>query len=356
MTPNTAHHLLGLASLGLLAVAPAMAQQPSFYYGGLAAGQSKTDTNPYGLTAGLVPGVSAATAVTDEKDTAYKVFGGHQINQNFGLELGYFHLGRNGFAATTAQADTLSGQTRVQGLSLDLVGTWPLTDRFSALGRIGGQYAWSKSQFAGTGAAAGVPGSSSRRDGGYKVGLGVQYELTPSLWVRGEIERYRIKNAVGQRTHVDLISVSLVFPFGQAAQPPRATAQAYVPPAPVAAAPPEPVAVVAAPMVPVPAPEPQRVSLSADAVFGSSQSTLRLQGRTDLDRFSQQLQEQRAAAVKDYLVVQGRIDPARISASGQGETRPVTVASDCADTWPRTRLIDCLQPDRRVEIEVEGTR
>lgn len=383
MTSTTAHRLLGLASLGLLAVAPAMAQQPGFYYGGIAAGQSRTDTDPYGLTAGRVPGVGAASAVTDEKDTAYKLFGGHQINRNFGLELGYFNLGRNGFAATTSPAGTLSGQTKVQGISLDLVGTLPLTDRFSALGRIGGQYAWSKSQWAGTGAAAGVPGSSSRRDGGYKVGLGLQYELNPSMWVRGEIERYRIKNAVGQRTNADLISVSLVFPFGHAAQPVRAVAPAYVPPEPVAAAPVAPVAVVAAPVAPPPAPpEPQRVSLSADAAFGSNQSGLRPQGRTDLDRFSQQLQgarygtisveghtdrmgsttanqrlsEQRASAVKDYLVVQGRIDPARISASGLGEARPVTAAGDCNDRLPRARLIECLQPDRRVEIEVQGTR
>lgn len=51
MTSTTAHRLLGLASLGLLAVAPAMAQQPGFHYGSIAAGQSRTDTDPSGLTA-----------------------------------------------------------------------------------------------------------------------------------------------------------------------------------------------------------------------------------------------------------------------------------------------------------------
>ena len=383
MTSITAHRLLGLASLGLLAAAPALAQEPGFYYGGIGVGQSRTDTDPYGLTSGLLPGVGAASAVTDEKDTAYKLFGGHQLNRHFALELGYFNLGRNGFGATTAPAGSLSGQTRVQGINLDLVGTLPLTDRFSMLGRVGGQYAWSRSRFAGTGAAAGVPGSSSRRDGGYKVGLGVQYELNPSMWLRGEVERYRIKDAVGHRSNVDMVSVSLVFPFGRAAERPRPMAAAYVPPAPVAAPPPEPVAVVAEPVaLPPPAPVPQRISLSADAVFGSSQSALRPQGRADLDRFSQQLQgarydtisveghtdrmgsapynqrlsEQRASVVKDYLVVQGRIDPARISASGKGEGSPVTAAADCADRLPRTRLIECLQPDRRVEIEVQGTR
>ena len=74
------------------------------------------------------------------------------------------------------------------------------------------------------------------------------------------------------------------------------------------------------------------------------------------EQINQRLSEQRASAVKDYLVVQGRIDPARISASGLGEARPVTAAGDCNDRLPRARLIECLQPDRRVEIEVQGTR
>ena len=61
-------------------------------------------------------------------------------------------------------------------------------------------------------------------------------------------------------------------------------------------------------------------------------------------------------SVKDYLVIHGRIDPARISATGLSEGQPVTAAADCPDSLSRARLIECLQPDRRVEIEVTGTR
>ena len=52
----------------------------------------------------------------------------------------------------------------------------------------------------------------------------------------------------------------------------------------------------------------------------------------------------------------GNIDPARISATGLSEGQPVTAAADCPDSLSRARLIECLQPDRRVEIEVTGTR
>ena len=41
--------------------------------------------------------------------------------------------------ASTAASGTLSGETRVQGLNFDLVGTLPLTERFSALARVGAQ-------------------------------------------------------------------------------------------------------------------------------------------------------------------------------------------------------------------------
>lgn len=388
MNPTPALRLLGLASIGALIAAPVLAQDTSHTYFGVSVGQSKTEVDANGVTSGVLPGVSAASSTKDEKDTAYKLFGGYQFNRNLAIEGGYFNLGNNSFNAVTSPAGTLAGETKAQGLNLDLVGTLPLTERLSALARIGAHHTWSKSTFSGTGAAAAVASSSKRDDGGYKVGLGLQYELNPSMWLRGEIERYRITDAVGQRANVDLVSVSLVFPFGRAPAPRRAEAPVYVPPvvaAPVVTA---PVAAYVAPPAP-PAPAPvavvparQRVSLSADALFGSAKSTVRPEGKAQLDTFSTQLggatyesisveghadrmgstaynqtlSNARATAVKDYLVVHGKIDPAKISATGMSEGSPVTALADCTDRLSRAQLIECLQPDRRVEIEVTGTR
>ncbi len=388
MNHSPAFRLLGIASLGALIAVPALAQDTSHYYGGVSVGQSKTEIDANGVTSGLLPGVSAASSSTDEKDTAYKLFGGYQFNRNLAIEGGYFNLGNNSFNAVTSPAGTLAGETKAQGLNLDLVGTLPLTERLSALARIGAHHIWSKSTISGSGAAAAVAGSSKRDDSGYKVGLGLQYELNPAMWIRGELERYRVEAAVGQRANVDLLSVSLVFPFGRAPAPRRAAAPVYVPPvvaAPVVMA---PVAAYVAPPAP-PAPAPvavvparQRVSLSADALFGSDKSTVRPEGKAELDTFSTQLggatyesisveghadrmgstaynqtlSNARATAVKDYLVVHGKIDPAKISATGMSEGSPVTAMADCSDRLPRAQLITCLQPDRRVEIEVTGTR
>ena len=61
-----------------------------------------------------------------------------------------------------------------------------------------------------------MAGSSKRNHTNVKYGLGMQYEVSPAMLLRGEVERYRINNAVGQRNNVDVVSVSVVFPLGRA--------------------------------------------------------------------------------------------------------------------------------------------
>ena len=76
--------------------------------------------------------------------------------------------------------------------------------------------------------------------------------------------------------------------------------------------------------------------------------------RIGSERYNQRLSEQRVASVNDYMVSKG-VEPNRIYTEGKGETQPVTKAEDCAGP-KSTKLIACLQPDRRVDIEVIGTR
>lgn len=158
---------------------------------------------------------------------------------------------------------------------------------------------------------------------------------------------------------------------------PVAKKMAEVPaPRVVAAAPPPP---------PAPAPAPARmvaksINFSADALFAFDKAVLKPEGRSELDNFArdlsgaqyeaifvtghtdrfgsndynQKLSERRAHAVKDYLV--SRDVPAnRISANGKGETQPVTQSGDCKGA-KSVKVIACLQPDRRVHVEVTGTK
>jgi OmpA-OmpF porin, OOP family len=125
---------------------------------------------------------------------------------------------------------------------------------------------------------------------------------------------------------------------------------------------------------------PSKVSLSADALFAFDKSTLKPEGKQELDRlvqdlngvsyesihvtghtdrigsekYNQRLSEERANAVRDYLAGKD-IPTSRISVEGKGETQPTTGLGDC--TGPKSKkLIACLQPDRRVDIEVSGTK
>jgi outer membrane protein OmpA-like peptidoglycan-associated protein len=67
--------------------------------------------------------------------------------------------------------------------------------------------------------------------------------------------------------------------------------------------------------------------------------------------YNQQLSEKRADAVRDYLVSQGA-DPGKVEVFGFGKTLPV---KSCRDAKGRKALIECLAPNRRVQIEIQGT-
>lgn len=159
--------------------------------------------------------------------------------------------------------------------------------------------------------------------------------------------------------------------------------RAVVAPQPVA----KPIETVAAPVAPIaPIPVapmkalPTKLSFSADALFGFDKSEVKPEGRVMLDElvsqlngaqydqvvltghadrigsalYNQKLSERRATAVKAYLV-EKQVPSDRISATGVGETAPLTTPGDCARVKV-PKLVDCLQPDRRVDVEMTGTK
>lgn len=141
----------------------------------------------------------------------------------------------------------------------------------------------------------------------------------------------------------------------------------------------KPAAAAAAAAAPKPAAK--KVTMAADALFDFDKAVLRAEGKAKLDKlvadmkgikleviiavghadrigkdaYNQKLSERRAAAVKDYLVSKG-VEANRVYSEGKGEKQPVT-AGKCGKSEKKTKqLIECLQPDRRVEIEVIGTQ
>jgi OOP family OmpA-OmpF porin len=153
-------------------------------------------------------------------------------------------------------------------------------------------------------------------------------------------------------------------------------------PAPAPAPAPQPAPVAAPAPKPEPKPEakkPAVINLSSTELFEFNKATLTPQARELLDRevlpklrdladlryvnvnghadrlgsaqYNQRLSEKRAEAVRDYLVSKGA-DAGKLETFGFGKTAPV---KSCPDQKSRQALIECLAPNRRVVVEIQGT-
>ena len=375
MTINKTLGTLGALACAMLSIQVAQAEDSfinpewanSAWYIGAGIGRSRGNIDQDRLSRSLSANGATITAFsTDERDTGYKLFVGKQLNRYLALELGYFELGKFSFNSTTSGNGVFNGEAGFRGANLDLLAQLPLGERLSLLGRVGANYAKASTHFSGNRLNAVTGPNPSERKLNAKAGLGLEYKLSEALALRGEIERYRVNDAVGNRGDVDLLSVSLVYKLGR----PAHSAPVYTPPAAEPAPPP-----AAQPMPPPPpkAPEPtsEKVSFAAETLFDFDKSAVKPAGKVALDdlllklkgmntevvvtvghtdsvgsnEYNQKLSLRRAEAVKAYLVSKG-VEASRIYTEGKGETQPL---ADNATAEGRAK-------NRRVTVEVVGTR
>jgi OmpA-OmpF porin, OOP family len=119
--------------------------------------------------------------------------------------------------------------------------------------------------------------------------------------------------------------------------------------------------------------------LSADALFAFNKADLKPTGVATLNNFARDLtkvtyndvrvdghtdpigsveynlalSDRRANSVRDHLVGQG-VSADKITAQGFGKSRLKVTPEDCAGARTREALIECYQPNRRVDVTVEG--
>jgi OOP family OmpA-OmpF porin len=173
---------MGIARKGLIAAlvgagfavsasgALAQAQQfrPGWYVGGSLGQADISDINcPSGFSC-------------DDKDTAWRIFGGYDMNRNFAVELGYADLG---------EFNRSSGATNlsIDGAAWDIsaIGSFPVADRFSVYGRLGLYY---------SDVDTASVGNETNTD--LLFGVGARYDFSPNVGLLADWTRYSDVSAV----------------------------------------------------------------------------------------------------------------------------------------------------------------
>jgi len=339
---NTTKMLLALAAAVPLVVSvSAQAQDQSGYdnegwFVGANIGKSSANIDDERIQSSLENNGFDVTSIDEDKrDQGYKLYAGYQFSPYIALEGGYFDLGDFKFMANTLPQTDFSGRTELQGWNLDLVGTLPLTERFSAFARLGVTQNKSETRFSSNGLinTAGYNDDDSYTK--HKYGLGVQYQLSPAFTLRLEAERYRMDDLVGNNGDIDLYSLGIVYRFGQSEPVAAATAA------------PEPVQKTEAVAVAEPvALQPEVLALEdvhfnfdtaelnentkvilrqhVQTLKSNPQARVRIAGYTSASgtaEYNQALSERRAQAIKAFLILEG-VEASRFKTVGFGQTNP----------------------------------
>ena len=340
---------IAVALAGFATVAQAAPKDDTWYTGAKLGWSQYHDTGYYGN------GYGNNNGPTHESQLGAGAFVGYQANPYLGFELGYDWLGRMPNKGTVN-----NGAFKAQGVQLAAKLSYPITDELDVYTRLGGMV-WRADATQNNS----VNGRISDHDTGVSplAAVGVEYALTQNWATRLDyqwVNNIGDAQTVGARPDNGMLSVGVSYRFGQDEAAP------VVAPAPA----------------PAPVVETKRFTLKSDVLFTFNKSTLKPEGQQALDQlysqlssmdpkdgsvvvlgftdrigsdqYNQKLSEKRAQSVVDYLVSKG-IPSNKISARGMGESNPVT-GNTCDSVKGRQALIDCLAPDRRVEIDVKGIK
>ena len=189
--------ILGLAT-AMAFTGPAFAQDASFYLGG-SIGQAEAEGVCDDLQT-IVTGIGTVSSC-DEKDSAWKLFGGYQFNRHFAIEASYFDYG-----SVSASGQTFGVPFRITGdataFGLAAVGILPVANHFSLFGKLG----LLRTEVDVTGSGAGGAGSESDSETGLHVGIGLMFDLGRNFSIRAEWER-------NDEAEIDMMSLGVQFRF-----------------------------------------------------------------------------------------------------------------------------------------------
>jgi OOP family OmpA-OmpF porin len=163
---------------------------------GASAGQSTADScvRPTGTT-----------GTCDDQDTAWKIYGGLEMNEYISMEVGYVDLGTVDYTSPVGARETT-------GMIVDLVGTYALNPSFTLIARGGMNILNTEVNGA---LANNSVNNAGDTDISWSLGLGAQYNFSKSVGLRMEWERFfevGDPDSTGE-ADIDLITAGVVFKF-----------------------------------------------------------------------------------------------------------------------------------------------
>ncbi len=143
----------------------------------------------------------------DDKDVAWKVFGGARFDPMWGAEVAYNKLGSSTATGTTS-GSSAGLDNALNGISVAGIGYLPVTDNIEAFGKAGAIF-WERE----TTQADNGKSSTSKADGSSPLlGGGAQYQLNDNLHLRAEWEHmFNIGSDSDYETDADLYSLGLMY-------------------------------------------------------------------------------------------------------------------------------------------------
>lgn len=291
----------------------------------------------------------------------YGAFVGYKLNPSFATELGYEYFGHLSVGKANREFNEPQFKHSAHGASLNFKYNYPITESLNIFTKLGGAYVYNTYKF--TQENSDKTRKASKATPSLVAGVGFDYEIAPELIFRTE---YQYLNKVGKNPKINgtrlkykpdfhAVTVGLIYQFGASKVS-------------------EPIEVA------------QQIDklfeFDTDVLFDFGKASLKATSTQVLDKvyqdiaglelthaninvngytdrlgsssFNQKLSQKRADNVANYIIDKG-INPAAVTAIGHGKSSPVT-GNNCDTIKNRTALISCLAPDRRVSVQVKGTK
>jgi OmpA-OmpF porin, OOP family len=201
------------ALLAVVAVSASSLASAQWYVGG-SVGVSNTSLNESSLR---LTGVATQALSKNESDTGTKAWVGYQLNKNFAIEGGYVNLGQFSASNTyTGPNGTLTAKIKTDGWNLAVLGMLPLGSNMSMFAKLGAYMSTTSGTSSGTGTLPpGAIASVSNSETNVMYGFGLDYNLSKSWVVRGELESFQDlrPSSTANKGNVSLYSLGVNYKF-----------------------------------------------------------------------------------------------------------------------------------------------